>query len=472
MVTNPPAKTFRDCHIGDSTVESPHYIARSTLVFRSLATIMPVFEHLPTEILREILACLYLWNLREVSRVSRFFNRITEPFLYASLGCAPGWLTPTLRTLIARPALTRHVRRMYFSRWQRQNIPDSTDSDRFSAMARERGLEMPWSPETQPWTNADQPWVSEVLALLILHMVPNLQVLDIDTSRLLPSYLESTLTIPIESLPFKFLRILKFGEYSQDSRVTPPMLLAMMRFPSLRKVMVDLQAPENYVHDIPGTLGSIIAFAGQSQVTHLSLHFGGNIRSSTLRHMLQMPRALTHFSYEDDWLNPYQPDALPFRDALRVLRHTLVSLSIGAVRALGLGEPAAQTIGDFSDWPLLTTVKCTMTGLLGTRATATDRVVDLLPMGIREFELRRTDGLSDLPPDEEWTASDMTNQMFDVVRQRPELMVVTVDMAYRVYTAELVGKVWPDVYHAEMGERLAVASGARDVSIVVKPSVW
>ncbi|KAL0631027.1 hypothetical protein Q9L58_010129, partial [Maublancomyces gigas] len=134
--------------------------------------------------------------------------------------------------------------------------------------------------------------------------------------------------------------------------------------------------------------------------------------------------------------------------ALRVLRDSLVSLSVGGVCALQLGEPAEQTIGDLSDWPLLTKVHCTMTGLVGTRATATAHVVDLLPMGIREFGLRRTDGLSELRPDQEWTAPEMTDQLCEVVLQRPRLMVVTVNMD-------------EEVYHAEMMQRLAVASGTR-----------
>lgn len=432
---------------------------------------MPVFQYLPTEILREILACLDLRHLRQVSRVSRFFNSITEPFLYAFINSYVSGLTPTLRALVARPALARHVQRVTFGWWKKEPGHDSGDSEQFSAMAREVNLQMPWSTETQPWTDPNQPWAVEALALLLLHMVPNIEILEINESFLLASYLKSTLTIPIESLPFKSLRILKFDEFSQQSRVTPPLLHAMMRFPSLRKLMVDLEAPEDYVHDIAGALAAIIAFARQSSITHLSLHFGGNTCASTLQHILRMPRALTHFSYQDDTQYGYQPDSTPFRVAIRVLRPTLKSLFIGGVRALRLGEPGEQTIGSLSDWPGLTTVRCTMTGLVGLRATATARLVDLLPMGIREFGLRRTDAVSYLPQDEEWTASEMTDQLFDVVLQRPELTLVTVNMAYavaRVYTLGPVEKSWVDVYHAEVKERLTVASGARDVAVVMK----
>lgn len=431
---------------------APHSLA---IMLRRLSRRKPVFDYVPNEIIIDILACLKIHHLCQVSRVSRLFNRITEPFLYASLGEYVGWLTPTLRSLVARPALASHVRHVTLDWWKREHGPDSGDNEKFSAMANALGLQMPWSAETQPWTNAEQPWAVEAMGFLLLHMVPNIRVLCIGQSPLLARYLESTLTIPIESLPFKFLHTLTFDEYAQQSRVTPPMLLAMMRFPSVRKVMVDLEAPEDFVHDIPGALASIIAFAGQSRVTHLSLHFGGNICSSALQHLLHMPRALTHFSYQDDWQNVYQPDPTPFRVALRVLRDTLVSLSIGGVRALRLGEPAEQTIGDFSDWPLLTKLTCTMTGLVGTRATATARVVDMLPLGIREFGLRRSDGLSELPLSQEWTAPEMTDQLFEVVHKRPELKVVTVDMEDKLY-------------YEEMMKSLAVASGTRDVAVVVK----
>lgn len=141
-------------------------VARSHTPHPHLATIMPLFEYLPNEIIREIPASLNLRHLQELSRVSRFFNPITESSLYASLGNRRGRLTPTLRTLVARPDLTRHVRRVCLSLWRREIPPDSEDSDRFSAIARQRGLKIPWSPETQPWTNADQPWAREVLALL------------------------------------------------------------------------------------------------------------------------------------------------------------------------------------------------------------------------------------------------------------------------------------------------------------------
>lgn len=459
--TNVDDSNTGDSHSGNSTVKWLHYITHqlvlsgSPLDPLSLVTIMPVLETLSTEILSEILACLDICELREVSRVSRFFNRITEPFLYASLGHRRGWLTPTLRTLVARPDLTRHVRRVYFSSWQQEIHPDSEDSDRFSAKVTQLGLKMPWFLHSRPWANTDKPWTIQLLAFLVLNMVPNIQVLEIDKSSVLGSYFQSTLKIPIESLPFKFLRILKFDEYMQYSSVTPPMLLAMMRFPSLRKLIVDLRTPEYYNHDILGTQTSIIAFAGQSAITHLSLHFGGNIWSSTLQHVLQMPRALTHFSYQDDWQYRCQPDGTPFRVALRVLRNTLVSLSIGGVRALRLGKTNEQTIGDFSDWPRLTDVKCTMAGLVGTRATAITRVADMMPMGIREFGLRRSDGLSQLPLSQEWTAREMTDQLVEVVHKRPELMVVTVDME-------------DTLYYEEMMKRLAVASGTRDVAVVVK----
>lgn len=128
-----------------------------------------------------------------------------------------------------------------------------------------------------------------------------------------------------------------------------------------------------------------------------------------LQHILQMPRALTDFSSADDSRYPNTPDTTPLRSALRALRHSLKSLSLGGLRALQfgqplqLGQPGQQTIGSLHDWPALTTIRCSLTAFLGTRFTATCRLANRLPVGIRELEVRRPDELSHLRSSSEWT---------------------------------------------------------------------
>lgn len=416
---------------------------------------MPVLENLPTEILRQILGDLDCFDLHAITLVSRFFHSIGETFLYANLGNYEGWLTPALRAIVTRPELARHVRRVDCSWWMEADHPDSSDGDLFSATAKQLGLDTPRSEESAPWSK-------EARVLLLLHLLPNTKEIRIDRSPHLNRFFESTLSTPIEDLPFKSLRRFVADEYTLPSLVTPKLLLALMRFPSLRDLVTDLQFAEDYTHDT-SVIAGIIAFAGLSPITHLSLHFG-NTTTSMLLHILQMPRALTDFSYADDSQYPYTPDTTPLRSALRALRHTLKSLSLGGLRALQLGQPLQQTIGSLHDWPALTTIRCSLTALLGTRLTATCRLVDLLPMGIRELEVRRLDELSHLRSSSEWTVTEMTDQLVLVVLHRQRLVRLNVDTCSVRYTVEMG---WVNAYEAEVKERLVVACGARRLCVVV-----
>lgn len=438
---------------------------------------MPVLEYLPTEILRQILSCLDPFDLREISAASHFFKIIAEPYVYAVLGCHSHWLTPTLRAIATQPALARHVRGVHFGRWTNKVLNrSSSDSALFSATASQPGLSAthwriklrdtrsaaePWSEVAQPWSDERPFWSEEAQALLLLHLVPNLESLSIRGSPLLSEFIENTLTIPIESLPFRSLRNIAVNEFSQCSSVSATMLLALMRFPLLREVIVDLEFVEFGTHD-ESVVDSITAFARQSSITHLSMHFG-NISTSMLQHFLQVPRALTHFSYNDDGLRYYLHDTTPLRSALRTLSPTLQSLSLDCLLALQLGKPGEQTVGSLHDWPALTTVKCSLPALVGTRVTATSRLVDLLPMGIRELQLRRTARMSRLESDEEWTVAEMTDQLVEVLQSR-ELWWLTVNTEGEVYTEE---GGWVNVYLEEVKERLAAAARARQVYVSV-----
>lgn len=419
---------------------------------------MRVLESLPAEILRQILGDLEFFDLHAITLVSRFFNSIGEPFLYASLGNYEGWLTPALRAIVTRPALARHVRSVDFSWWMEADHPDPSDGELFSAAAKQLGVDARY-----PWTEETEAWSKEARALLLLHFLPNTNEIRIDRSPLLNRFFESTLSTPIEDLPFKSLRRFQADEYIQPSLVTPKLLLALMRLPSLRDVVTDLQFAEDYTHDASVITG-IIAFARQSPITNLSLHFG-NTTTSMLQHILQMPRALTHFSYADDSQYPYTPDTtIPLRSALGALRQTLKSLSLGGLRALQLGQPGQQTIGSLHDWPALTTIRCSLTALLGTRLTATCRLVDLLPMGIRELEVRRLDELSHLRSTSEWTVTEMTDQLVLVVLHRRQLVRLTVDTCSVRYTVEMG---WVNAYEAAVKDRLVVACGVRPLCVVV-----
>lgn len=292
---------------------------------------MPIFEDLPNEVLSEILLCLSCVDLRNISLVSHFVNVIAEPFLYASISgkcTTQTWITPLLRTILARPVLGRHVRVLHFN-WYSSAVIDSHSSDHtlFSTAARRLGL-------------SDRPWREDAQARLLLHFVPNLQDLKADGSPLLYEFLQSGPTSQL--LP----SLRRFVEVGFTSTVT--LLAAVMQFPSIREITVHTWSAGQ-----DASQPSLIPFRGKSPVTHMSLIYG-NTTNFMLNEILQVPRALTHFTYGDSlefihfekkplFSPPYAICARPFGSW---------------VLALEGNQANERTIGSLYDWPALKTVKC------------------------------------------------------------------------------------------------------------------
>lgn len=91
-------------------------------------------------------------------------------------------MTPLLRVMLARPTLGRHVRHLDLN-WYSDAVidPHPRDHALFSAAARRLGL-------------SDWPWCEDAQALLLLHLIPNLQDLNNNGFGLLREFLGSRLT--------------------------------------------------------------------------------------------------------------------------------------------------------------------------------------------------------------------------------------------------------------------------------------
>lgn len=408
---------------------------------------MPVLQVLPIELLRQILSYLDPHALLSVALSSTFLNRVVEPFLYGSLGGYQGWLLPRLSAIIARPYLARLVRRIEFGRMA-SPYPTQDQCKVFSASAKQHGIE-------------DIGWWDDAQALFLLQLVPDVRELCFHHTPLLCSFIEDTLSAPIESLPFTSLVKFKCDEYSQHSSVTLAMLLALMRLPSLRELTADMTGSQNSTED-QSVVDGIIAFAGQSAVTHLSLHYG-NLSTSVLMKILQMPRALTHFSYTDHDEYVSVPDTTPLRTALRPVRLSLQSLSLGLIRALGPGRPIAETIGELYDWPALTRLKCSLPMLIGTVTNSTGRLVDVLPMSLRELELLRGPGQRyRIKLHDRWPAAEITDQLVELMQTRAlEKLIINADV--RVY---LLGTGPYDEFEEGVKQRLVEAGRTRRCCVV------
>lgn len=368
---------------------------------------MPVLEDLPNEVIREILSCLSCVDISNISLVSHFLNTIAEPYLYQSISgesTTETSITPLLRVILARPALGRHVRVLHLT-WLSHTIidPHSSDHALFSVAARRLGL-------------SDRPWCVDAQALLLLHLVPNLQELNPDGSPLLYEFLQNRSTSQL--LPS--LRRFADDGYTPSERVTVPLLAAVMQFPSIRQISVHMESADDDTNQ-----PSLIPFRGKSPVTHLSF-FYGNATNFMLNEILQVPRALTHFTYRDCFDFPHF-ETTTFRSALRHLRPTLRFLRLGPLRTLRRNQANESTIGSPHDWPALKTVNCGIETLLGRPSEGNGRLVHVLPLGITELIITRGRGRGFRNRSvDEWTDTDMTDQVVEPVENR-QLVQLTVN---------------------------------------------
>lgn len=376
---------------------------------------MPVLQSLPVELLRQIVSYLDDDALEEIGLISPFFNDLAVPFFLRKLGAKRGWLIAALSALVTRPELACHVRSIRFGNWVKR-YPSPENCVLFNTMAAH--LVVP-----------DIGWRADVQAVLLLHLVPDVQVLGIDYTPRLRSFIENTLTTPLAELPFKSLVTFYHNGGVDMYGMTLPMLIAVMRMPSIRCIHGNLQGPAYYKHP-PSVDDALTAFAGQSTTTDLIL-WHSNIATSMLARILRLPRALTKLVYVGC---DYIEDPFPLGTALRVVQPTLQSLYIlGKLQALDIGLPTEQTIGSLHDWEALTSLSCTLPALLGSWANMTSRLVDLLPPGIRRFEVRRNDYHRPTRRiHERWTVMQLVEQLVGVLQER-ELEWLEVETCGAVY---------------------------------------
>ncbi|KAL0631510.1 hypothetical protein Q9L58_009618 [Maublancomyces gigas] len=389
---------------------------------------MAKFQDLAIELVSEIFSYLNCNDLSELCLVSRLFNLIAECLMYKSVRLyrpksRRSRITPLLRTLLNRPTLARHVQLLRLGwGWTVVRDPDSTpqtrqDNTLFSLASNRLGLPQPR-------------WAEEVHAFLLLHILPNLQTLSMNGCGYLRERIECSLTTPVEDLPagLKSLRI--FRDVGDGPvRATPTMLLALMRLPCIRKITSEMHL--NYDHTYSTkALSKILSSAeyrGRSTIQNLSFR-NGCFLACLLEGILQVPRALTYFSYEG-FIHLDTTQTATFRAALRHLRPTLQYLRLGWVYELDGGPPdgddeESYTIGSLRDWPALRTVDCGLLALVGKAPVARSRLVDVLPRVIRQLKVHQMHDLPEcweyLEEIMQWTVSDVTDQIVELLERREE----------------------------------------------------
>lgn len=363
---------------------------------------MSVLNYLPNELLVGILSHLHHPDLARVCRVSSHLNTIAEPCLYQLVSLS-SWGKPgpspfhiIILTLLSRPLLANHVRYLNLSWHATPNIRSANDPSPqvlpgmsiLTAAATSVGLHHP-------------PHSDGVQILLLLHLLPDLEVLDLIPPSEPDQFFEflneqailSTVPLPIalQSIPAIQYHWSDTGSDWDDAEIklNPSTLLALFGLPSIRTIDVRFLCNVNIEID----WNDVTYHVGSSTVTDLRFGYG-DVSAYSFEKILPIPRALTHFSYGA--ISPGGRrlfDSCRFRRALESAKDTLQSLVLCFSDEVDTdvdGEVANWTfgIGSFWDWLALRRIQCSLSTLLGEgRLVRTLRLVDVLPVGIREFEI-------------------------------------------------------------------------------------
>lgn len=349
----------------------------------------------PPEIFAEIFSYLSPNDLTGVCRISHHVHAIAQPILYRSPNFRHGnhcseSLTIFINTLLipGNESLANHVRSIA---WAFPEIESSEKSATISALstaaASRLGLEIPLVS-------------GDAHVVLLLHLLPRLQNIEIahfENDGILYNFMERIQPEFLSSL--RSIRWLTFN----GSTIRPQGLLAILMLPRIRNVIVRL------TEDTEAIFRPDIR-AGVSVVTHLNLAFGC-ISTSMLMTILKIPKALSHFSYMV-FFGP-ELNLSAFGIALQPLKRSLTHLHLD----FGLTDPndnhdlSRATIGSIRDWPVLQSVTCALTPLLGRGRNwdDPDLLAGLLPLGIRYLEILR---------DEFWTDLEVVREVFVLLGQK------------------------------------------------------
>lgn len=390
---------------------------------------MPKLPDLPTEILREIFSSLDLVDLRKSCPLSRRLHEVAEPFLFR-VADLDGMILDDMEiprflgTVLSRPQLAQYVRVLQLSCYAaREWSPESDDLSHqnasdislFAAAGERFGL--PRSPCTQGRQ-----------IILLLHALPNLQEFNLSapSSPAVFDFLDTTLDMPTASLPAGLKSVRKFvGDWRSDQPgMTPKMVIALLALPSISDVDVHFEyIPDGTEDRAAFNHLSSPQYHGISSVTKLRFQ-DSNFSTSLLNTILQVPRALTHFTYEDNHPHAGAFERITFSRALAHLRPTLQYLCLGWIRVLQHGDIAhdgeeRNTIGCLRDWPVLRTILCPLTVLLGSPGPLTPRLVDVLPVVIAELAVSRRHSGESSPQRgyAQWGVEQMADKVVELVKE-------------------------------------------------------
>lgn len=360
---------------------------------------MAFLDNLPNELFGEIFSHLNFQDLVLACQVSRRFNTLAEPYLYIVTSLHTSKVHLLLRTLLSRPILGSHVRHLDVTRLGGfASIPTAQpDVALLTAGAERFGIEQPMGSEAGE-------------LLLLLHLLPSLDVLYNSLGydpNMLAEFLGDQDFLPSDALPVG-LQSLRELHCDYEFNVSRKNMRKIMQLPLLRVLRVTME-------DDTGVEGvEIDKWTGSSAVTDLAI-VSGYVRVRQLKAILKIPKAAARFSFSAHRALAFGDfDASGTWRALGLHRQTLqyVQLSIDDNVYESFDDVVVEhtAISSLRHWPVLRTIDCSISRLLGYgREKAVMRLVDVLPMSIRELVL---DG------DEFWMEGEVIDELVHMMEMK------------------------------------------------------
>lgn len=337
---------------------------------------MTTVPHIPDEIFVDILSYLTSADLAHVALASRHLYLLAQPLMYKEPELYdrhryPSSVHSFIQTLLTPgyETLATHVRRLTVA-WENEEIRLSDISFVTSAATR-FGL-------------GDRPLSGDLLVMILLQLLPNLHFLHLAPAS---HVVFRNFMYTMEPIGCQSLR-----EFRCDSRpgLRPRALVTLLRLPHIRTLSspiygdIDLQ--------MRGSDAVPVAHTSVSAIKRLEFSYA-RMPPAALQRILQVPRALTYFSY---CATGTRGDAYSLPDlgkSLGPLRGSLETLVLDFSRLLlaqtGENETPTTTIGSLREWPMLRNVYCSLIPLLGKgpHTASPPQLADVLPAGIRSLRV-------------------------------------------------------------------------------------
>lgn len=388
---------------------------------------------IPPEILRQIFSYLQVSDTVNVGRVSWQWHACSQERLYLELQLMQPNSSPTLllRTLLA-PGLEKlatYVRTLNVN-WEFVNISPMAEGD-FAvleeAAARIGRFDIVRSIEEQVW--------------LLLHLLPRLDALTLERLN------DSTTILALigglqrhANLPSALRSVRHFTCLDV---MTADTLLAIFSLPRIRKIEV---WPLDVIR-VP----YLAVDQHTSAVTDLHLSFSW-VDHLSVRHILQLPRALTRLTISLHFVQHTGQFAL-MRAALEPVRLTLQRLTLYTMESVWYEQVPIESFLLLRTWPVLRRLGCAVNWLLGQWMEAAElHLYSVLPRSLREFAVEG---------DRSWTDERLVRELILLLERKAEV----VPMLESVWINRMEGG---ELEHNEESELLQQLCGVgRDVGVVV-----